>query len=102
MMKNYIFYIAIFFLVIFGLLLIGLLFMLLGIRSSIDSEIPNTNESGGWFGGVFLMQPLIHISLKTENSKLKTLEKKHNKIINYFWLNLLNLLMGIILLNISE
>ena len=100
------FKIGIGFIVAFLLFMLTLGVVLLIKRSVIEDLVEKEKGrrphlTGSWHGGTFFVQPWFPIEIKTNNTILLKEIERHNKLIKYFWLNCLTLIMGIILCNLS-
>lgn len=54
------------------------------------------------YGGTFYVSPLFPIVYKTRNPELKKAIERYNKVVKYFYLNFIAVVIAIVLFNLSE
>ena len=60
------------------------------------------NINGGWHGGQFYAQPFLPITLKLEDVLFQKQIKNYNRLVTFFWINILTLFGALLLFNLGD
>ena len=94
--------IGLFFIGIYIILLI-ITYLAIVINKMTLREITSNDEfsNGGWHGVTFFANPPLIIDDFSDNKDVIIIVRKHNKAVKTFWLNSINLIIALVLLNLN-
>jgi uncharacterized membrane protein len=99
-LEDIIFYTGIGLIVFYVVTTLVLLIVIQALRSEIQEKTKTkSNLVGGSHGGTWTIQPLFQYGNRFKGVDAEV--RQHDKAIKYFWLNLLTLMIGIIVVNLS-
>ena len=81
--------------------LIYFLIRILICRQEVQQYLIDIDDTkrvmGSFSSGEFFMQPLFHMEIQVNNNRIQDVINTHNKFINWFWLNNINLIVYLII-----